>query len=306
MSAWPLDETTGPDYADAFDSNDGTGNASPLAVGGAIDGAQQFDGATTGIDVAADNSFNWLTGDSFSFEFWIRRNGAVVGNNQVAIGRSAGANPNTSLIWWMGIGGDADATVTQNVIDFILGDADGGGFVTVKGTTDVTDDQWHHVVAVRDRSAGAAGQNLLYVDGNLDIAAGVDAAYNAGFDSATAKVTFGYLDLGALFRLQGSLDAVAFYDRALTPAEILAHSNAGQAGNSVVTLSTRAQCKCRPRSAAVKETTVVTLDGTGSTRDADGTIKHLRLGTKSGHRGNDHQCQHGHGHLHRTGYCRGR
>ena len=214
VSYWKLDESTpgAPNgtYEDFVRDNDGTGNANPTGVAGNVNGAQQFDGATTGIDVAADHSFNWLTGDSFSIEFWIRRNGAVVGANQVAIGRSAGPNPNTSLIWWVGIGGDADATVTQNVINFILGDSDGGGFVTVKGTTDVTDDQWHHVVAVRDRSAGAAGQNLLYVDGQLDIAAGVDAAYNAGFDSATANLTFGYLDLLTLFRLQGNLDEIAF------------------------------------------------------------------------------------------------
>ena len=60
------------------------GNASPLTVGGAIDGAQQFDGSTTGIDVDADHSFNWLTDDSFSIEqleAWVqaRTSGSVQG-----------------------------------------------------------------------------------------------------------------------------------------------------------------------------------------------------------------------------------
>ena len=94
--------------------------------------------------------------ESFSIEFWVRRNGAVTGDNQVAIGRTGGGPT-----WWVGIGGDNDPTVNQNAAVFFLGDNNGGATTTLKGTTDITDDDWHHVVAVRDRSLGANGQNPL-------------------------------------------------------------------------------------------------------------------------------------------------
>jgi hypothetical protein len=170
-----------------------------------------------------DRSFDWYNNESFSIEFWIRRNGAV-GGNQVAIGRDDG-NPATSLHWWVGI--------LDGVIDtasFTLGDNNGGSITTVTGNTDLTDDVWHHVVAVRDADAGAAGQNLLYVDGVLDIPA-VDAAYDAGFGSISAVLNIGYLAGG--FRFGGLLDEVALYDRALTAAEIQDHYDDGQLGRGI-------------------------------------------------------------------------
>ena len=106
------------------DGNDGTGNDNPTAVTGQINGAQEVDGLTTGIDVPADRSFNWTVDESFSIEFWVKRNGAVTGNNQVAVGRD---DPSTSLIWWVGIGGDDDGTVHQNAAVFSLADDNGGG-----------------------------------------------------------------------------------------------------------------------------------------------------------------------------------
>ena len=117
---------------------------------------------TTGIDVPADRSFNWAVDESFSIEFWVRRNGDVTGENQVAIGR---IDSGSSLVWWVGIGDDTDPTVNQNAAVFVLADNNGGSAATLKGTTDITDNEWHHVVAVRDSSLGANGQNLLYVDG---------------------------------------------------------------------------------------------------------------------------------------------
>ena len=167
ISLWNLDEVTPGTYVDSFDGNNGTGNANPTAdADGTVNGAQAFDvAAATGIDVEPDSSFNWTVDESFSIEFWVRRNGAVTGDNQVAIGRTGGGPT-----WWVGIGGDNDPTVNQNAAVFFLGDNNGGATTTLKGTTDITNNAWHHVVAVRDRSLGANGQNLLYVDGQVEVA----------------------------------------------------------------------------------------------------------------------------------------
>ena len=228
ISLWDLDETTpgapGGTYEDAFNGNDGTGNDNPAADSdGIVNGAQAFDVAdTTGIDVAPDSSFNWLVDESFSIEFWVRRNGAVTGDNQVAIGRVGR--------FWVGIGGDNDVTVNQNAAVFFLTDNNGGSAATLKGTTDITDNEWHHVVAVRDRSLGANGQNRLYVDGQEESNSPMDATYDAGFDSATAELTIGYLNVGSFFRLTGGLDEVALYGRALTATEIEDHYENGLLG----------------------------------------------------------------------------
>jgi hypothetical protein len=224
ISLWKLDEPNGPTYGDSFDENDGTGAFDPTAVAGIVNGAQQFDGFNDGIDVPPDRSFGWYNDESFSIEFWIKRNGAVAGN-QVAIGRDDG-NPATSLHWWVGILDGVTDTAS-----FTLGDNNGGSIATATGNTDLTDNAWHHVVAVRDRSLGVNGQNLLYVDGVLDIPAAVDAAYDAGFESTSAVLNIGYLAGGD--RFEDMLDEVALYDRALTAAEIKEHYDDGQLGRGI-------------------------------------------------------------------------
>ena len=219
-SYWKLDEATplapGGTYTDFVNDNDGKGAANPDAVAGRVNGAQQFDNLD-GIDVQPDRSFDWYNDESFSIEFWIKRNGAV-GGPQVAIGRDDG-DPNNRLHWWVGI----DNTNTAN---FTLGD-NNGGFISVSGDTDLTDNVWHHVVAVRDADAG---QNRLYVDGALDVPA-VNAAYDASFGSLTAVLNIG--NLGGAFYFEDLLDEIALYDRALTEAEILEHYNDGLAGQGI-------------------------------------------------------------------------
>ena len=123
-SYWKLDEATpappGGTYTDFVNDNDGTGAANPTAAAGIVNGAQQFDGFIDGIDVPADRSFSWYNDESFSIEFWIKRNGAVIGlDNQVAIGRDDG-DPATSLHWWVGIDSSTDTA------NFTLGDNNGG------------------------------------------------------------------------------------------------------------------------------------------------------------------------------------
>ena len=263
ISLWHLDELTliaggtGGIYEDSFDGNDGAGNPNPTAVpapGGIVNGAQAFDGTDTEINVPADGSFDWAVDDSFSIEFWVKRDGAVT-NEQVAIGRY---DPTSR--WWVGI------ETTENAASFVLRDIDGApSSPTLVGTTDITDNQWHHVVAVRDRNAGAAGQNLLYVDGKLDVAA-LNVVYNTGFDS-TADLNIGYWDFNGTpsFHLGGMLDEVALYDRALDPDEIEDHYDAGVAGNGVQTLRPPPDADAGDDlSDVMKALRMVTLDGSGS------------------------------------------
>jgi hypothetical protein len=99
--------------------------------------------------------------------------------NQVVVGRDDGS---TDLHWWAGCWAGGKAA-------FILGDRDGGEDTQVLvGTTDLTDGDWHHIVAVRD---GSEDENSLYVDGMKE-AFKSEASYSTGFDSLTAALNIGW------------------------------------------------------------------------------------------------------------------
>ena len=227
ISHWKLDEAPpgAPNgtYEDSFNGNDGTGDLNPTAAIGIVNGAQDFSGELTGINVPADGSLNWLINESFSIEFWVKTGGVPPGTNQVIIGRDDAA---TDLHWWVGIhGGDGK-------IAFVLRDTSGDGAagdMIGVGTMDPTDGWWHHVVAGRDDSTN---ENFIYVDGVLQGSTTFD--YGAGFGSNAAALNIGWLNFLGGYRFQGLLDEIALYDRALTYAEIQQHYDAGLLGQGIL------------------------------------------------------------------------
>jgi lysophospholipase L1-like esterase len=219
-SLWKLDETAGPDYDDYFDSNDGACvGQCPQAASGRVGGAQLFNGSTSGINVPAGASMNWGKDDSFTIEYWMKKGTPCTGN-EVALGRDA-TSTGTKLHWWTGCREDGKA-------GFTLIAKNNDGFAAedrLRSTTTVVDDQWHHIVAVRD---GVNDQNRLYVDGTLEHAEAVN--YFSGFDSSTAPLNIGWLNLSPFFHFDGLLDEVAVYGRALSDNEILEHFAVGSTG----------------------------------------------------------------------------
>jgi len=172
-----------------------------------VSGAQQF--SNDQVLVPDDDTFDWASGDSFSIEFWMRRDGAF---HQVVIGRD---DPSTDLHWWSGTWGDGTGA-------FVLRDTSGDGGAFLYGTTNLGDNQWHHVVAVRD---AGAGENRLYVDGSLEDAE--PASHSAGFGSGV-PIELGTLLAGYFYT--GLVDEVALYDRALSHSEVELHHDLGRAG----------------------------------------------------------------------------
>jgi hypothetical protein len=215
ISYWILDETSGDTYGDFVNGNNGVSNDSPTpTTEGKVNGAQDFDGEATGIDVEPDVSFDWGKDDSFSIEYWVKDSSSS-SRSEVLVGRDDTLT--SELHWWTGIYEET------GVAAFDLTATDGvGAGMTLLGEY-VTDGKWHHVVAVRDAEEG---KNLLYVDGELGPS--VTITYNAGFDSETAKLNIGYLnrkDDPRRHRFNGTLDEVAIYNRVLSEEEILQHYN---------------------------------------------------------------------------------
>ncbi len=217
---WKLEESSGTTFEDFYNGHDGSCiGQCPDSTLGQIGNGQQFNGVTAGINVPADEAFDWAAGGSFTIEYWMNRSG-VLTRNEVIVGRDAPEAGN-QLHWWTGLSADGHAM-------FVLIDRNGNGMNQedyLTGTSVVADGQWHHIAVVRD---GATGQNRLYVDGELQAAKSV--TYTAGFDSPTAAVNIGWLSLGSGYRFGGLLDDVAIYGRALGTAEVQEHYGVGLTG----------------------------------------------------------------------------
>ncbi len=168
---------------------------------GILNGAQQFS-LTSQVNVPDDNTFDWGVSESFSIEFWMKTDSSsTCSGNQVMAGR-------TSPFWWIG------CLSNTGLAYFELNDTSGNG-TAVTGHTDLTDGNWHHIVAVRDSYA-----IHLYVDGFKHTAYTV---YASGFDSASVPLTAGWLNLGGGYHFIGNMDEIALYNRALSDVEIQQH-----------------------------------------------------------------------------------
>ena len=208
-SYWNLNEDAGPTYADIVSGLDATCTNCPDPATGILENGQQFNGTSDEVAVAPDSSFNWGAGDSFSIEYWVWKATPCDGN-EVMIGRD---DSSSSLHMWIGC-------LTDGKAFFQLKDkVNAGGGVT--HTAVLNNSTWHHVVAVRD---AATNTNTIYVD-NVPVSSAF--TYSGGFDSTSANLDIGYLNLGGRYRFDGILDEIALYNQALTPAQISDHYNSG-------------------------------------------------------------------------------
>jgi len=204
ISYWNLDETTGPPFVDFVNGNNGTcSDACPTWALGIVDGAHDFDGSTTGIDIADDDSLDFDNADSFSVEAWIKTTQSA--GLRVPIGRPAGGS---SMTWWLGLDPDN--------VSFFVQDSEGTS-AQVTGTAEINDGDWHHVVVLRD---AATHEIRIYVDGAFDNSASVTYL---GHFAGNKPLQFGYHADGYYYA--GLLDEIALYNRALPAIEIETHYN---------------------------------------------------------------------------------
>jgi len=143
--------------------------------------------------------------DDFTLEYWLRTTQP-----------DGGA---CSTCRWYNYPGVIDAEVTNVTNDF--GTSLGRGRILFgTGAPDVTiesgpvgDGLWHHVAAVRVRSTGSL---RLYVDGTL-VASGTGGTQAL---NAPPAIAFGHLQTTALYTMDGTLDEVRIWNRALGAQEI--------------------------------------------------------------------------------------
>ena len=201
LAYWRLGEMEGPDAADAT----GHGHRARIEDGIALylegppSAAFSGEGTTNraihcaGGRLAADLPG---VGAASSVELWFWN--GLPNAARAVTGTLASRGPEGDRL---GIGGVGAASGR-----LVLGPGDGG----LSGTTEIAPRTWHHVVLVRDgEDASVYLDGTLEVSGRLPRLAGDRFVFGGGDDGTSG--------------LEGKLDEVAVYDRALPAAEVAAH-----------------------------------------------------------------------------------
>ncbi len=211
-SAGTVNDLSGNGYTGTMASM--SSSTSPVIgkVGQAFD-FDAVDDAVT-IDAARQDDFNPGTG-SFSVSVWakpenINQTGAFVAK------RRSGGNYER---WWVGACITTACTAGKRIYFSNIGVTPGDARVLITNS-DVVDGNWHHVVAVTD----ADSQTIkLYVDG-VEPASTLTSTGAWPDITHTSPVQFGASTAGS-FELNGAVDEVRYYNRALSAAEVTALYN---------------------------------------------------------------------------------
>jgi len=201
---WKLDESAGTTATDSSaNSYHGTLLNGPIwqPTGGKVGGALQFDGIDDYVDID-DPNYKGVTGTaSRTLVAWIKTSATSGSRNIVSWGSNV-----TGEAWVL------------TVLDSKLALAVNGGIIV--GSTNVADDNWHHVAAVLDDDGTAdVSEVQLYVDGLLETASFVAAQpINTAIGD---NVKIGIFGNGGTTHFNGLIDDVRIYDRALSNNELI-------------------------------------------------------------------------------------
>jgi len=217
MAYWRMDDLAGDMLKDA------TGNGHSAACEGDVDLSPPVDSRPANpaavlwggrISAAMDR-----LPDTFSVELWVWNELPSTRSVITAylFSRGMAASPGTAGGDNLGIGGTY-RTEAQGKL-FFFNDTKSNQFLS--GRTTLKPGKWHHVVVVR-RGRGISA----YLDGGPNPEIGGQA--EIGYPTGCGQLFFGARNDG-FAPLQGKLDEVSVYNRALGPDEIAAHYAAAQA-----------------------------------------------------------------------------
>ena len=195
---WPLDQTNGTIAVDVTGTgNNGTVVGAMWSTNGQIHDCLSFNGTNDYVRINRD-VFN-----DFSIAFWVQTTSTAASGawrqGEGLVDGSVGAGAD-----------DFGTALVGSQFAFGTGNSD----TTLVSTTPINDGKWHYCVATRVQSSGAM---QLYVDGRLQ----TSGTGSTNSLTAPAYLRFGGIQSGGGF-LNGSLDAIKIYDRALGSLEIAA------------------------------------------------------------------------------------
>jgi len=133
-------------------ANDGTVTGTETLVAGKVGNAFSFDGGTF-VTLANEANFDFDTGDSRSYAFWIKT--ALGGGARILSINGDSASPFTGD-WIKLVSGKIRVQILGTSLDFI----------DVRSAAVVSNNEWHHVAVTYD--GGSASGVKIYIDGALD------------------------------------------------------------------------------------------------------------------------------------------
>ena len=199
---WRLDETSGSSASDSSgNGNAGTLLNGPVWTAGKVGGALSFDGVNDYLSVPHQSSLNAYP---LSVALWVKTSSS--GATKGILNKYLNGSKNGYMLSIKS--GRLNASYFRSASSYV-GDSSGAGL----SAGAINDGQWHQVVLVVDASGGR-----LYVDDVLQASKGWVGA--AGPPTSTQDVRFARHVNGSQPYMQGLLDDVRIYSRALSTAEI--------------------------------------------------------------------------------------
>jgi hypothetical protein len=217
---WSLDEIMGTFAGEHTGLHSGTHVGAPTPAAGQVQGALSFDGVDDYVSVP--DSSAWTFVGDFTIELWARWDIPVDPANPVDAfaAHDVGGGDQVKWIFMMalaplGLPGGPFLTFHIN----FPGSPNGGNGLWPVAPFAPSVDRWYHVAVTRDDSTFS-----FFVDGVL-MSSAIEPAL---IQDANAPLTLGQAEGGNF--MNGQLDEIAIYNRALSPEELQAIAAAGPIG----------------------------------------------------------------------------
>ncbi|MDD9974861.1 MAG: LamG domain-containing protein [Candidatus Poribacteria bacterium] len=199
VAVWLFEEGAGKIAEDASgNGHDGKFAGSPKWVKAKFGAGLEFPGDAGGY-VVVDSTKN-LELETLSIEAWVKVEDATGKWQGMVCKQQAGCTNRNYGIW---------VHVDKSVLHAQIG-ANGGCAFSIDGTTDITDNKWHHLAFTYDGKMGR-----VYVDGELET-----EAPNAQTFQSADPITIGVPNLDNANGLKGIIDEIRISNVARTEDEI--------------------------------------------------------------------------------------
>ncbi len=223
---WQLDESSGSTAADTGGNYNGTvyGAGTWVPSGGKFNGGMTFDGTD---DCVYNSSVSLAGANKVTVSFWTKRNWASGAYETLMEGTDNFNTPTTGYaIFFTGSGDVSDSCANYEMEVYLKGNTGHNG----KCYTPPSDQNWHLLTAVYDKSQAATDEVKLYIDGILQNSTAQphsgNNTNNFGNDSFNF-MTRACPATTAAEAMTGTSDDLRVYDRVLSATEIRSLYTAG-------------------------------------------------------------------------------
>ena len=226
VSYWPFDKgyIINKTATDVWGDNNGTMIGNPKVVSGQVGEALKFDGVDDFVNLTTLGDFGRWIGTS-SFEAWIKTTNKT--DWMTLINTHGDECPNWG-IELNGVNIKNKFEIMEGALHSYFnfggpGECGGGGTDSV----DIFDGEWHHIVYTNDytinEGGGGSGKIIIYIDGVSEPVSNHGFTGNKAFSPFTAPIHLGARKFPgkAHGHFMGMIDEVRFYDRPLTPDEVI-------------------------------------------------------------------------------------